>query len=247
MNGRFIFFPEKILEENENVIWGLLDDIWTLFNNAQGRNKNKSPQAKTPRSMPPTTVRPEPSDLEPTSSIDMHTSASVDLPPKIIKRENPRPMPAQTLRKTPLPQFTISPTPSSRSYTKRSYSARPRTVNDTEFTNRSVLSTFTEEQQFFEEDGVELDELTPDIIFSTKEWLRGLGFESMLNSGNVSLLQDPVRNGVLLCKLVSLLENTRFLRVHGQPSNMNNAKENIEKALTLLRDRRSGVPTRLLR
>ena len=81
MNGRFIFFPEKILEENENVIWGLLDDIWTLFNNAQGRNKNKSPQAKTPRSMPPTTVRPMPSDLEPSSSIDMKSCSSIEMPP----------------------------------------------------------------------------------------------------------------------------------------------------------------------
>ena len=89
--------------------------------------------------------------------------------------------------------------------------------------------------------------MTPDVIFSTKEWLSGLGFQSELNVGNVSLLQDPVRNGVLLCKLVSLLENTRFLRVHSSPKAMNEAKENIEKACTLLRDRRSGVPRRLLR
>ena len=52
-----------------------------------------------------------------------------------------------------------------------------------------------------------------------------------------NLVTDPLRNGVLLCELIAVLENVRISGAHHYPKNIPEAKENLEKAIAVLNER----------
>ena len=72
-----------------------------------------------------------------------------------------------------------------------------------------------------------------------RDWLLRLNFT--FDDLNRNALLDPLRNGCLLCELVSLLENMKLHRVHLVPENEKQAIENIQKAFIVLR-KRTKIP-----
>ena len=80
-----------------------------------------------------------------------------------------------------------------------------------------------------------------------RAWLTELRFGHFLGHGSRHFLEDPFKNGVLLCELVSLLEGIDTLQANKRPSTVAAARENVESALAVLRAQRPELPGALLR
>ena len=52
--------------------------------------------------------------------------------------------------------------------------------------------------------------VTPEIILRIRDWLTALRLNHYLDLDDSGLLGDPLRNGVLLCELITVLENVRI-------------------------------------
>ena len=64
-----------------------------------------------------------------------------------------------------------------------------------------------------------------------RDWLTALRLNHYLDLEDGGLLSDPLRNGVLLCELISVLENVRITQLNYYPKNISEAKENLEKSI----------------
>lgn len=78
-----------------------------------------------------------------------------------------------------------------------------------------------------------LPHITEKQIESVKAWLHQLGFE--VSQDRPELLQDPLRNGVLLCQLLELLESrVGILQYHKKTTSVHAARENVTSGLEQL-------------
>ena len=82
---------------------------------------------------------------------------------------------------------------------------------------------------------------------AARGWLHRLGFSipSAEQHGATHFLEDPLRNGVLLCDLVMLLDADCTLDggVHRRPATIGAARDNLRRALQQLRQlRQAQVP-----
>ena len=80
-----------------------------------------------------------------------------------------------------------------------------------------------------------------------RAWLTELKLSHHLGHDHRHFLEDPFKNGVLLCELVSKLEGLETIKVNKHPKSIMEARENVEKALGVLRERRVELPGALLR
>lgn len=80
-----------------------------------------------------------------------------------------------------------------------------------------------------------------------RAWLTDLKLGHFLGHDSHHFLEDPFKNGVLLCELVSLLEGVEGLKANKKPLNVAAARENVESALSILRSQRPELPGALLR
>ena len=90
-------------------------------------------------------------------------------------------------------------------------------------------------------------QVTNEVQKILQDWLISLKLGHFLGFENKNYLSDPLRNGVLLCELVSILEKCRIPNIDKSPESVQSVRENIEKALCLLRDRNPSLPLSLLR
>lgn len=80
-----------------------------------------------------------------------------------------------------------------------------------------------------------------------RTWLTELQLGHYLGHGNRHFLEDPFKNGVLLCELVARLEGIETLKANKRPGTVAAARENVESALSILRSQRPELPGALLR
>lgn len=89
--------------------------------------------------------------------------------------------------------------------------------------------------------------MSKDTEKQVKDWLIALKLGHLLGFESKHYLSDPFKNGVLLCELVAILEKCRIPNVDKSPESVQSVRQNVEKALCLLRDRNSALPLSLLR
>jgi len=89
--------------------------------------------------------------------------------------------------------------------------------------------------------------ITKEMEGRVKQWISGLKLSHLLGHENKHYLVDPLKNGVLICELVSTLEKTRMQGVNKAPGSAQSVRENVEKALCILRERKLNLPLPLLR
>lgn len=207
VNSRYLWSGQKVIEGNENVIWGLLEDIKTLYS-GKTKDQGKSPiKAPKPPLLPP----------KPSSAYTQPSAAT-----KIQELSLPH-------------SFLQAKSSVLRSYANSARSRSPMARAPSVRTPRKA------------EEHVEVPEVcvTDDVIEMVEEWLSALGLEYLLGFEVSSVTEDPLKNGTLLCELVSLLERTH-IRHQAAPRSEKAVRENIEKALDILREKRPGVPYGLL-
>ncbi len=76
-----------------------------------------------------------------------------------------------------------------------------------------------------------LEPIGNEKIERVREWLRGLKFDTFLGVEDAPLLQNPFRNGVLLCELVSLFKGEEIHGIAYVTSHITQARSNVELAL----------------
>lgn len=84
----------------------------------------------------------------------------------------------------------------------------------------------------------------PRMEREARAWLHQINFDTWLSSEHEfqqSTLQDVLRNGVFLCKLMSNLEMKK-IQVIGQPLVLAQAIQNVENALQILREKNTNIP-----
>lgn len=89
--------------------------------------------------------------------------------------------------------------------------------------------------------------ITKEMEGRVKQWISSLKLSHLLGHENNHYLVDPLKNGVLICELVSTLEKTRLQGVNKAPGSAQSVRENVEKALCVLRERKLNLPLPLLR
>jgi hypothetical protein len=89
--------------------------------------------------------------------------------------------------------------------------------------------------------------VTKEMEGRVKQWISGLKLSHLLGHENKHYLVDPLKNGVLICELVSTLERKRMQGINKAPGSAQAVRENVEKALCVLRERKLNLPLPLLR
>ena len=84
------------------------------------------------------------------------------------------------------------------------------------------------------QDPFKLERVSEARIGQLRQWLRSLGFEAFASAENAELLQNPFRNGVLLCELAALWEGSTLGGVHFVPRTASEARSNVSLALRSL-------------
>jgi hypothetical protein len=181
MNSRYLFANQEIIEAQEDVVWGLLEDIQALY---KGRNRSASKAARSPT---------------------------------LEARTEEYNLPRTPQRKPVQPELR----------TLKSVQSESRLVHTPEvsFTEQTVSQGTKED---------------------VKAWLSRLKLNYLVGHDGRHFLQDPMRNGVLLCELVSILEKATLHGVQWKPCSAQAALDNVEMALVVLREKRP-VSVSLLR
>jgi hypothetical protein len=91
--------------------------------------------------------------------------------------------------------------------------------------------------------------ISPEDEDKTREWLRRINFHNYLNSDQLDLMEDPVRNGIMLCEVLCFLETIQLFDLCYKPKTMKEWRDNVDKAISIWHqvDRiRENMPPSLL-
>lgn len=208
MDSRYLWAGTNVVEGNENVIWGLLEDIRLLYT-GKPKEAPKSPVVLENKPPPPQ-FQP----FRPFTALSNSTKTNdLSLPPSFLQAKS------NSLRSYAGSSRSRSPIPSAPSV------------------RTSLRSKETAE--------VPVIQVTKEMTLMVEEWLCALNFDYLLGFETATGIEDPFKNGVLLCELVSLLEKVGF-RYQAAPRTTREVRDNYEKALEVLREKRPGVPYGLL-
>lgn len=121
-----------------------------------------------------------------------------------------------------------------------SRTSSPRSVTPSTIYPRSTSHTNSTTPVHFE---------TETITFNSqqriKSWLQGLELAYLLDFQHRHFLQDPLRNGVLLCEVIGVLEQeVPFIR---NPICVDDVRKNIDNSLNILQMKRVPIPSSVLR
>jgi hypothetical protein len=194
MNSRYLFANQEIIEAQEDVVWGLLEDIQALY---KGSNRSASKAAQSPM---------------------LEAKAEEYNLPRTPQREPVHPE-LRTLKSVPFSSATQNMLQSVQSDSRLVYTPEASFIEQT-------VSQGTKEE--------------------VKAWLSKLKLNYLVGHDGRHFLQDPMRNGVLLCELVSILEKATLHGVQWKPCSAQAALDNVEMALVVLREKRP-VSVSLLR
>ena len=88
-----------------------------------------------------------------------------------------------------------------------------------------------------------LREINEQTIMIVREWLKYLNFGTLLTQEKEVLLDNPYRNGVLLCELVETLDNTILEHKISNPQVITDVRINFQSAFRALEESKpGGVP-----
>jgi hypothetical protein len=78
-----------------------------------------------------------------------------------------------------------------------------------------------------------------------RSWLSDLHFDILEKDEKAHAMEDPFRNGTLLCDLVNILEDSPIQKISRHPKTVIAARGNVERALAVLR-RKNNIPSQYL-
>ena len=222
MSAGYLWATEKIVCGDEDAVWGLLKDIYNDFtkSNVRFRESKYSLALTDP---PDTTTTPirgngiHPRDFLPVSPLDI-------VPGGRATRPRSR----------------------SRSRGRRTDKLAQRAAINASTASSSASSVLRKGMPDVR--GVDEDELAPvadEDVDATRKWLSRLNFPIRLSNEHQNNMDDPVRNGLLLTSLVSLLEGVRIQGISKRPKVLADARKNLELAFAVLR-RRNVIPLQYL-
>ncbi|CAG9330151.1 unnamed protein product [Blepharisma stoltei] len=243
MNSRYLWSGKNILEGDEYIIWGLLEDIKTYYTIApRVNNNNKSRNEVKSRTSPNTSLV-----ISPPFTAQQSTILSI---PQSSPQNRNTSAPHKTQISSQSPQELAIPKSflQEKSKNLRSYaaSARSRTpgsrstpTSHTPRTNspRSMRppSAYSSKKNSFSAQHFIPEEAKKQI----RLWLFALDIDYDEIYDNK--YSDPLRNGLLLCELMKVLENVQ-IKINPNPRNEKAIKENFEKALTVMQEKRTEIP-----
>lgn len=220
MNPRHLWSVQEIVEGNAEVIWGLLEDIWSLHHNKSLRIASKAqPQASSRR-----TASPFKKGILPEYSLQVKT---------------PSKQPQETARKSPIESKKHGATPTSTRHSaskQRNFNSFCRRANKSfdagsfvQPPKPSANHSLCESQRSFK-----FPNVTEEQERLTRVWLRSLNLALLSMNEAREMLKDPYRNGVLLCDLAETLEHVKLLGRFNSPKAVFQAERNIRRALHTL-------------
>lgn len=202
INSKHLWAAKEIVEGDENVIWGLLDDMKALF--------------------APVPVKPKPIPVmsKPPPSIAIPVSASygkISIPKAVVKDDKSKRSYSASMKKfssklSSVSTSRVSRPPSSRSI--QSESARPERFS-----------------------------ISPEMKKNMFNWVEALGIEY---EPNTNPYLDILKNGVLLCDLMRVLENVN-IKTNLKPRTIQAVHENFNNAIGVCISKRVEIPHLLLR
>ena len=203
MNARYLWSSKNIIEGDEFVIWGLLEDMRSLF--------TPSPKPKPIISNSPPLPRP-PSG----SSVVSLKAEKVVLPKSFLQeKSNSLRSYSASMKRTP------SQTPSLIS---------PRLSRPS--SSKSVKSAPTKGNFYI---SAEMKKVVID-------WIAALGIEYEPSSNPYT---DGLRNGVLLCELLRILESDN-IKINQNPRTSRAVYENFERAVNNFKKKHPEIPSSII-
>lgn len=89
-------------------------------------------------------------------------------------------------------------------------------------------------------------QLSEDSKDQVTDWLISLDLGHLLLNTNKDFFSDNLRNGVILCELAGLINNSESLARHKSPKSISEACENIETAFKALKESKKHIPLSLI-
>ena len=203
ISSKYLWSGKEIVEGDENVIWGLLEDIKSLF------------------SVPlPVKAKPPPQITKSCPNISLPISVSHEnlIHPKPIQREDNK---------------------SNRSYSAsmKKISSKNTSVCTSRLSRppsaRSIKSQTTRPEKF---------SITQEMKKVVFDWIDALGIDY---EPNTNPYLDILKNGILICELVRIIENTN-IKVNLKPRTLQAVHENFDNALTICIAKRAEIPHSLI-
>ena len=107
------------------------------------------------------------------------------------------------------------------------------------FANKSIdIGHSPRGQKFVEKANI----ITPEMETQTEEWLKKIGFRSLMMKKDRQLFEDPFRNGILLCQILSRVENEKINGIYQVPKTIEECRFNINKGLLILKQKSNQIP-----
>ncbi|OMJ89094.1 hypothetical protein SteCoe_8816 [Stentor coeruleus] len=214
MNSRYLWSSKEIIEGDEYVIWGILDDIKLLFTIAP---KIKQPPIPSPISTPTPLSAPIPikTPTIPNTNLSLPIASSQD------KIKIPKPLIKETSKS--LRSYSNS----MKKFNKSSSINTPRISRPP--SSRSNKSEIPKSHNFT---------ITVEMKKTVLVWIKALGIEYEANS---NICHDIVRNGLLVCEIMRLVEGEN-IKINPNPKSSQAIYENFYNAIVLFRAKHPEAP-----
>lgn len=197
VNARYLWSGVKIMEGNDDVIWGLLYDMYNYY----------------------------------------HNKPKIDKPMTSFKQE-------ATFSDTPKKPLGINSHQRNNSFNDKSMRLLDQNATISPkagpFTVQKNNEPILEESP--QEDNQDMSKLKGTIL----EWLGLMGLEKFVSEDDPDVRHNPLKNGVLICEIVMLLEQKKIFGVHRNPISLHGVKENFERALIVLKESKVQMPVNLV-
>lgn len=93
----------------------------------------------------------------------------------------------------------------------------------------------------------QISELDKKLRAEVEEWLKKMGFRSLLARVDRDLIENPFRNGVLLSNLLVRVENEKPSLFYSKPETIEQCRANVYSAFEGFRKKKTNIPSMLLR
>lgn len=221
MNSRYLWSSKEIIEGDEYVIWGILDDIKLLFTIAP---KIKQPPAPVPILAPVPVQLPTPIPIQAKMPIVPMPNTNFTLPI------------ASSQDKIKIPKPLIKENSKSlRSYSSsmKKFSSKSSSINTPRISrppsSRSNKSEIPKSHNFT---------ITGEMKKTVLSWIDALGFDYEPSS---NICHDIIRNGLLVCEIMRLVEGEN-IKINPKPMSSQAIYENFYNAVVLFRSRHPEAP-----
>ncbi len=235
VNSRYMWAERYIIRGDENVIWGLLDDMWYFYHHKTPPTATKPPTPGKSRlfSASKRSISAYPTPIDP-------TSPGVERGQRVLIVPEDQAAPSGSLRMVHSPPRSR---PANRDHFS-SLNARRQTQQSSVLSSPGMNSRAPPPtRSHFAQSpktGFQFPLVTEEQERLTRSWLKALNLTVLPSQEGAELLRNPYRNGYLLCQLVETLEpGTKVAGKTAAPGTVFQAQQNISRALGLLQSKRS--------